>query len=215
MPKKTLIAPSLLSADFTCLGEEIAAVEAAGADWLHVDVMDGAFVPNITMGPFIVEAFRRMSRLPLDCHLMIQHPEKFVERFAEAGADWIVVHPEAEGDIAGALRMIRKTKARSGLALKPATPVEAVKHFVGLFDMLLIMTVNPGFSGQKMMPECLPKFAKARKLLGDDILLQIDGGVTAENAAEVRLAGAQCIVAATAIFKTKDYAAAIRAVRGE
>lgn len=215
MPKKILIAPSVLSADFTRLGEELAAVAAAGADWLHVDVMDGDFVPNLTMGPFIVDAFRRLTSLPLDCHLMIQHPERYAARFVEAGAAWVNVHPEAKGDIAGALRKVRELGARPGLTLKPGTPVAAAEEYRGLFDMLLLMTVEPGFSGQKMKTECLPKFAEARERFGPEILLQIDGGVTAENAPAVRAAGAECLVAATAVFKAADYAAALRALRGE
>jgi len=208
------IAPSILSADFSRLGEEIRAIEAAGADEIHVDVMDGHFVPNITMGPFIVEALNRLTNLPLDCHLMIQNPEKYVDRFVKSGADWVSVHPEAEGDIHGALETVAKLGAKPALALKPATPVSAANAFAKQIQMLLVMTVNPGFSGQKIMLECLPKYAEARKAFGPDMLLQIDGGVTGENARNVCAAGAQCLVAATAIFKSTDYAAAIKALRG-
>jgi ribulose-phosphate 3-epimerase len=176
--------------------------------------MDGHFVPNLTMGPFIVEALNRLTELPLDCHLMIQRPERYVERFAGAGADWISIHPEAEGDVGGALELIRRHGARPALALKPATPVATVRDYVGRIGMLLIMTVNPGFSGQQMMRECLPKYAQARSLFGDELLLEIDGGVTAANAAEVRAAGAQVLVAATAIFKAPEYGAAVAALRG-
>lgn len=211
---KTLIAPSVLSADFARLKDEIQAVEAAGADWIHVDVMDGHFVPNITMGPFIVEALNRLTDLPLDCHLMIQRPEKYVEQFAKSGADWISVHPEAEGDIPGALELAVKHGAKPALAIKPGTAVESVKSYVGKIGMLLVMTVEPGFSGQKLMADCLPKYAQAKKLFGGDVLLEIDGGVKADNAASVRSAGAQVIVAATAIFHSKDYARAIGALRG-
>ena len=211
---KILIAPSMLSADFTRLKDEIQAVEAAGADWLHIDVMDGHFVPNITMGPFIVEAIRRMSKLPLDCHLMIQRPERYVEVFAKAGADMISVHPEAEGDIGQALDLIEKNGAKRAIALKPATPVSAAAPFAKNLYMLLIMTVNPGFSGQKMISECLPKYAEARAMFGPEVLLEIDGGVTEQNAQQVRDAGAQVIVAATAIFKSEKYSTAISALRG-
>lgn len=211
---KTLIAPSVLSADFARLKDEIQAVEAAGADWIHVDVMDGHFVPNITMGPFIVEALNRLTELPLDCHLMIQRPEKYVEQFAKSGADWISVHPEAEGDIPGALELAAKHGAKPALAIKPRTAVESVKSYAGKIGMLLVMTVEPGFSGQKLMADCLPKYAQAKKLFGEKVLLEIDGGVKADNAASVRSAGAQVIVAATAIFHSKDYAQAIGALRG-
>ena len=211
---KTLIAASVLSADFARLKDEIQAVEAAGADWIHIDVMDGHFVPNLTMGPFITEAINRITDLPLDCHLMIQNPEKYAERFAKAGADWISVHPEAVGDIHAALDLAVKHGAKPALALKPDTPVHSAAPFAKKIQMLLIMTVYPGFSGQKLIPECLPKYAQARQACGPDLLLQIDGGVTAENAAQVRQAGAQCLVAATAIFKSPDYARAIRELRG-
>ncbi|HLX62076.1 MAG TPA: ribulose-phosphate 3-epimerase [Planctomycetota bacterium] len=212
--KTPLIAPSVISADFTRLKDELQAVEAAGADWLHVDVMDGDFVPNITLGPFIVEAIKRLTRLPLDCHLMIQKPERYVEAFAKAGAASITIHPEANGDIHGALDLIRKCGVKPSIALKPATPVSAASDYISQIEMLLVMTVNPGFSGQKMITECLPKYAEARKLFGENLLLEIDGGVTPQNAQAVRDAGAQVIVAATSIFKSGDYATAIRELRG-
>ncbi|HEY3321269.1 MAG TPA: ribulose-phosphate 3-epimerase [Planctomycetota bacterium] len=212
--KSVLIAPSILSADFTKLKDEVQAIEAAGADWIHVDVADGDFVPNITMGPFIVEALKRISKLPLDCHLMIQHPERFVEPFAKAGAAAILVHPEAKGDIHGALDHIRALNVRPGMAINPETPPQATLPFKGKFEQLLMMTVHPGFSGKKMMLECLPKFGIARQLLGPNVLLEVDGGATVDNAPQVRAAGADVIVAATAIFKSGDYAAAVRALRG-
>ena len=211
---RPLIAPSVLSADFTRLKDEVQAVEAAGADWLHVDVMDGDFVPNISMGPFVVEALKRITNLPLDCHLMIQKPERYVEVFAKSGAASVTVHPEAQGDIHGALELARKFGVRPALAIKPATPVSVAAEYAKQIEMLLVMTVVPGFSGQKLMAECLPKFAEARKLFGPDLLLEIDGGVTPENAPAVRAAGAQILVAATAIFKSHDYAASIRGLRG-
>jgi ribulose-phosphate 3-epimerase len=212
--QKTLIAPSVLSADFTRLKDELQAIEAGGADWLHVDVMDGDFVPNLTMGPFIVEALKKLTRLPLDCHLMIQKPERYVEQFIKAGAEFVTVHPEADGYIFGALDQINKLGAHAGLAIKPATPVSVVKDYISMIEMLLIMTVNPGFSGQTMKSECLKKYGQAREMFGKDLLLEIDGGVMPENCAAVRDAGVQVVVAATAIFKAKDYKAAITTLRG-
>jgi len=212
--KKTLIAPSVLSADFTKLKDELQAIEAGGADWLHVDVMDGDFVPNLTMGMFIVEALKKMTKLPLDVHLMIQRPERYIDQFAKAGAEFLTVHPEAEGYPFGALDAIKKAGVKAGLALKPATPVSVVKDYLSYIDMLLIMTVNPGFSGQQMKKECLAKYKEARKLYGNDLLLEIDGGVMPENVQEVRDAGVQVIVAATAVFKAPDYKKAITTLRG-
>jgi ribulose-phosphate 3-epimerase len=216
MPARgTLIAPSLLSADFARLKDEIQAVEAAGADWLHIDVMDGHFVPNLTMGMFIVEAINRLSDLPLDCHLMIQHPERYAVQFAKAGADYVSIHPEA--DMERPLRQILEDIAEAGaapaLALKPATPVSALKPGIGLIKLALVMTVNPGFSGQELITDCLPKYAQARGLLGPEVLLEIDGGVKAHNAKAVREAGAEVLVAASAIFGSDDYAKAIRQLR--
>jgi ribulose-phosphate 3-epimerase len=212
--QKTVIAPSVLSADFTRLKDELQAIEAGGADWLHVDVMDGDFVPNLTMGPFIVDALKKLTKLPLDCHLMIQKPERFVEQFVKAGAEFVTVHPEADGYIFGALDTIRKLGAHTGLAIKPATPVSVVKDYINMIDMLLIMTVNPGFSGQTMKAECLKKYGEAREMFGKELLLEIDGGVMPENCAAVRDAGVQVIVAATAVFKAKDYKEAIKTLKG-
>jgi ribulose-phosphate 3-epimerase len=212
--KRTLIAPSVISADFTRLKDELQAIEAAGADWLHVDVMDGAFVPNLTLGMFIVEALKKMTKLPLDCHLMMENPDRYVEQFIKAGAEFVTVHPESEGYIFGALDKIKTLGCRAGLALRPATPVSVVKDYIKYIDMLLIMTVNPGFSGQQMIKSALPKYKEARSLFGNDLLLEIDGGVMPENVALVHDAGAQVIVAATAVFKSKDYKEAIRTLRG-
>jgi len=208
-----LIAPSLLAADFGRLKEEIQRVEEAGADWLHVDIMDGHFVPNLTMGPFIVEAIRRVSRIPLDCHLMIEYPEKYAEAFVKAGADWICVHPEAPGDARKALERARTAGARPALAINPPTSVESIASYRGEIEMLLIMTIFPGFGGQKLMPECLPKYQQARALFGPELLLEIDGGVTLDNVGDVRAAGAEVIVAGTAVFRADDPAAAVRALK--
>ena len=210
---RLLIAPSLLAADFGRLKEEIQRVEEAGADWLHVDIMDGHFVPNLTMGPFIVEAIKRVSRIPLDCHLMIEHPEKYAEAFVKAGADWICVHPEASGDAHKALEIARKAGARPALAINPPTSVESIDSYRDKIEMLLIMTIFPGFGGQKLMPECLPKYKQARALFGPDLLLEIDGGVTVDNVKVVRQAGAEVIVAGTAVFGAEDPAAAVQALK--
>jgi len=166
------------------------------------------------MGPFIVEALKKMTKLPLDCHLMIQQPERYVEQFVKAGAEFVTVHPEADGYIYGALDIIRKLGAKPGLAIKPATPVSVVSDYIKQIEMLLIMTVNPGFSGQTMKSECLTKYKEARQLFGNDLLLEIDGGVMPENVQAVRDAGVQVIVAATAVFKSKDYGQAIKTLRG-
>lgn len=211
---RILIAPSLLAADFARLRDEIQAVEAGGADWLHVDVMDGHFVPNITMGPFIVEAVKRIAKVPLDVHLMIQRPERYIQAFAEAGADWLSVQLEAEGDTHCALELIAKHNVKPALVINPPTAVEKVKEYREQIQMLLIMTIFPGFGGQKLMPECLPKFGEARRLFGPELRLEIDGGVTLENAAEVRAAGAEVLVAGTAIFRSRDYGEAVRTLRG-
>lgn len=213
--KNVLIAPSILSADFARLGEEIAAVEAAGADWLHVDVMDGRFVPNITIGPPVVKALRKVTKLPLDVHLMIVEPERYVDAFAEAGADTIIVHVEACIHLHRTLAHVRSLGKRAGVVLNPSTHEDTLRYVLDVCDQILVMSVNPGFGGQSLIPEVLPKVAAIRAMIGDrKIDLEIDGGITATTAARAIEAGANVLVAGNAVFNTKDYRAAIRAIRG-
>jgi ribulose-phosphate 3-epimerase len=215
--KKYAIAPSILSADFTRLGEEIAACESAGADWLHIDVMDGHFVPNITMGPFIVEACRRATKLPLDVHLMIEKPEHHLEAFAKAGASRLNVHVEACPQLHDTLKQIKSLGCEAGVALNPATPVRNIEAFMTEADLILVMSVYPGFSGQEFIPGTVAKVAEIRKkldALGSHAWIEVDGGVTAENIREVKDAGATAFVAATAVFKHPQGAeAGIKALR--
>ena len=204
---KYVIAPSILSADFTRLGEEIASCEAAGADWLHVDVMDGHFVPNITMGPFIVEACRRVTKLPLDVHLMIERPERHLEAFANAGASRLNVHVEACPHLPDTLQQIKSLGCEAGVALNPDTPVGEIKAVLFEADSVLVMSVYPGFSGQEFIPETVDKVADIRKRLDElgakaaSTWIEVDGGINLENAQQVRDAGATVFVAATAVFK--------------
>jgi len=212
------IAPSILSADFSRLGEEIAAVEQAGADWIHVDVMDGRFVPNITIGPLIVEAARRSTQLPLDVHLMIVEPERYVADFARAGADVITVHAEACPHLHRTLQQIRALGKKAGVALNPHSPVEIVQHVLDQLDLVLVMSVNPGFGGQKFISSALPKIRALRSMIdgsGREIALEVDGGVSKDTASSVLDAGADTLVAGSAVFGDEDYASAIVALKGE
>ncbi len=211
--KKIKIAPSILSADFSKMGEEVRALETEGADVIHLDVMDGVFVNNITFGIKMVEDIRRHTSLPLDCHLMIVHPEKYVERFAKAGADIITVHFEAcQDNLKEVLTLIKSTGVKCGAVINPDTPVEKIKDVVDLCDMVLVMSVFPGFGGQKFIPSALDKLRVLRKLIdesGREIDLEIDGGVTEENVHEIKAAGANVIVAGSTVFKAVDRAAII------
>lgn len=215
--KKVKIAPSILSANFAKMGEEVKSLEECGADLVHCDVMDGVFVNNITFGIKMVEDLRKITSLPLDCHLMIVHPEKYVERFAKAGANIITVHWEAcQDNLKEVLLLIKSTGVQCGAVINPDTPVEKIKDVISLCDMVLVMSVFPGFGGQKFIPSALDKLREIRKMIeesGRDIDLQIDGGVTAENVEEIKAAGANVIVAGSAVFKADDRAAMIRKLK--
>jgi ribulose-phosphate 3-epimerase len=210
------IAPSILSADFGRLADEVRAAEAAGADWIHVDVMDGRFVPNITIGPLVVEAVRKVTKLPIDAHLMIVEPERYVEAFAKAGADWVSVHAEVSPHLHRTLQAIRAAGAHPAVALNPSTPLSAVDYVLGDCDMVLVMTVNPGFGGQKYIDACTEKVRRLRELArgrGLPLEIEVDGGVKADTVGRVAQAGANVFVAGTAVFGAEDYGAAIRGIR--
>jgi len=210
------IAPSILSADFSRLRDEVQAVKEAGADWLHLDVMDGHFVPNITIGPVVVEWIRKVTDLPLDVHLMITDPDKYAPEFIKAGADWISIHPETSHDPKKCLAKIHELGAHASIAVNPDTPLEQVEAHFPDIDMLLIMTVFPGFGGQVFMEEILPKIEQSKKALqqkGLPVLIEADGGIKSDNISRVVQAGAQVIVSGSGIFKTPDYAETICKMR--
>src|SRR5438034_2520654 len=210
------IAPSILSADFSRLRDEIQAVEAAGADWLHVDVMDGHFVPNITIGPVVVESIRKVTKIPRDVHLMITDPDKYAPEFIKAGADWVSIHPDTCANPNVSLRKIRERGAKASVAVNPDVPLEKVEGCFPDIDMILMMTVFPGFGGQAFIPDVLPKIEEARKLIDQrklTVLIEADGGIKTDNIARVVRAGAEVIVSGSGIFKTPNYAETIRQMR--
>jgi ribulose-phosphate 3-epimerase len=210
------IAPSILAADFTRLGEQLSAVERGGAEIIHVDVMDGHFVPNISVGPFIVQAVRKATSLPIDCHLMIEDPDKYISDFARAGASMISVHPEATFHLHRTLSFIHQSGCQAGVVLNPGTPLNAIEEVIREIDFVLIMSVNPGFGGQKFIGSALDKVRRLKLLLnahGSKAQIEIDGGITAENADDVVVAGAEILVAGSSIFGQADPAAAVQKLR--
>ncbi|HNY11585.1 MAG TPA: ribulose-phosphate 3-epimerase [Candidatus Wallbacteria bacterium] len=214
--KKVLIAPSILSADFARLGEEVEKVTKAGADLLHLDVMDGHFVPNISFGLPILRSVSRIAKVPIDCHLMISNPEQYIEKFADGGSEIITVHAEASFHIERLLCQIRSLGKKAGISFNPHSDVEILKNIIHAVDLVLVMTVNPGFGGQSFISQMLPKIARVAEIVkssGREIMLQVDGGITAENKSLVIGAGANVIVAGSSVFSCSDYAAAIAGLR--
>jgi ribulose-phosphate 3-epimerase len=212
------IAPSILSADFSRLGDEVRAIEKGGADVIHVDVMDGHFVPNITIGPLVVQGLKKLTSLPLDVHLMIENPERYIEVFAQAGSDWITIHAEVCPNLKRMIKKIRQLNVRPGIVLKPATSLKTLYPVLDHLDLVLLMSVNPGFGGQSFIPSTLKKIERLRKMIDQNcyrLEIEVDGGVKVENIKEVSKAGGDIFVVGTGIFKTKDYGETIRRLRQE
>ena len=214
--QNNMIAPSILSADFSRLGDEISAVSKAGADVIHVDVMDGHFVPNLTIGPLVVKAVRRITDLPLDVHLMIENPDHYLEQFAEAGADWITVHVETGYHLHRTISRIKELGKKAGVVLNPATPLSALDYILGDLDLVMLMSVNPGFGGQSFIPSALDKTRELKRMIdekGLSVGIEVDGGISPDTIAEVSAAGANIFVAGSAVFGKKDYKAVIDVMR--
>ncbi|MBI5144250.1 MAG: ribulose-phosphate 3-epimerase [Candidatus Omnitrophica bacterium] len=210
--QKVLVAPSILSADFSKLGQEVRDAEKAGADWIHVDVMDGNFVPNITIGSVVVKSIRPITKLPLDVHLMIKKPEEYIESFAKAGSDIITFHIEVDEDPKEIIRLVRYFKKKVGVSIRPKTELRRIEPILNMVDMVLIMTVEPGFGGQEFIFDCLSKIGDLRKIFKKDI--EVDGGINEVNAVEAVKQGANILVAGTSVFGSVDYAQAIKKLRG-
>lgn len=214
--KKTIVAPSILSANFAYMGQAVQELQVSGADWVHVDVMDGVFVPNISFGQKMVKDVRAVTTLPLDVHLMIVNPERYIQEFADRGADYITIHIESTDNVASALKKIKQCGKKAGLSVKPATPISDITPFIDLIDLILIMSVEPGFGGQKFMPIALEKIAQAKQLVGDrNIIIEVDGGVGEQNIDQIVNAGADAVVAGSSVFSAPDKATAIKRLSGD